>query len=713
MEGNGSQHVVDQTPSLGDRPFFIAVHVGVGHHSAQREKAYKSVMRQACRQAAQELHLSGDPLKAVVAAVSSLEDAPLGNAGVGSNLTVKGVVQCDASTMAGDGAFGAVGAVSGVENPVRVAGELARQSREPMALGRVRPMFLAGDGAREWAKEQGLPAAPSAEAASQWHINGAAQRRWQRYKRMIDEAVQSREAPSNPAGIHKKLPSLQMYLVPDIVCTSQAGRVAASVSSGGIAMKTDGRVGEAAMFGCGCWAADSHSGRPAVACSVTGVGEAIMRAGLARACADSLRADAAAAASPDLSAASTVDAVCAQEIRDRIELGQPAGLACPHQDCGVLAVRVSRSAAAIAGGRGGAGGGAGGADGGRAGEPREVPREVHERSHLPGGASGGAGGAGGPGEPWGIQERNCCSAVTAGGGVVDALLSADDKNVRAITRNATSQKAKDLVARGVGVVEADLSNKSSLIKAFTGADMLFLVTDYYASMSYDTELQQGKNAVDAAKEAGIGFVVFSTLEDIPEDAKKGLPTLHDGRKIAHFESKAAVAEYLAQSGLPYGLLLTSAFYENSINFFFYQKQPDGSYVFSDNLGTDPHSWHSVGTIGLTAAAVMDDPQKHQGKTIPIVGERISFPQITQILSDVTGKTIRYQPISDEQYASLPFPGAADIANMFHYYRGWSQYDDLRPYSDPVVRGQKFKEWAEAHKDALKKRLEAASDAQSA
>ncbi len=102
-------------------------------------------MRQACRQAAQELHLSGDPLKAVVAAVSSLEvslmiscscsittasrlytskhesqgpnacmqDAPLGNAGVGSNLTVKGVVQCDASTMAGDGAFGAVGAVSG------------------------------------------------------------------------------------------------------------------------------------------------------------------------------------------------------------------------------------------------------------------------------------------------------------------------------------------------------------------------------------------------------------------------------------------------------------------------------------------------------------------------------------------------------------------------------------------------------------------------
>ena len=67
------------------------------------------------------------------------------------------------------------------------------------------------------------------------------------------------------------------------------------------------------------------------------------------------------------------------------------------------------------------------------------------------------------------------------------------------------------------------------------------------------------------------------------------------------EFNAWLQEYLAESGVPYVLLLTSAFYDNLINFTPYQKQPDGSFSFSDNLGTEPHSWHSVDTIGLTAA----------------------------------------------------------------------------------------------------------------
>ena len=38
-------------------------------------------------------------------------------------------------------------------------------------------------------------------------------------------------------------------------------------------------------------------------------------------------------------------------------------------------------------------------------------------------------------------------------------------------------------------------------------------------------------------QAGVGFVVFSYLEQPPKDVKDELPLLEDGRTIAHFESK--------------------------------------------------------------------------------------------------------------------------------------------------------------------------------
>lgn len=40
------------------------------------------------------------------------------------------------------------------------------------------------------------------------------------------------------------------------------------------------------------------------------------------------------------------------------------------------------------------------------------------------------------------------------------------------------------------------------------------------------------------------------------------------------------------------------------------------------------------------AAVLEDPQKYNGKTIPVVGEQISQPEMAQIVSDVTGKNVK-------------------------------------------------------------------------
>jgi taspase (threonine aspartase 1) len=83
-------------------------------------------------------------LEAVTDVTAVLENSPLTNAGYGSNLTWDGQVECDASVMDGSTLhFGAVGAVPGVKNPVKLAQHICKkQSCNALALGRVPPRLV-------------------------------------------------------------------------------------------------------------------------------------------------------------------------------------------------------------------------------------------------------------------------------------------------------------------------------------------------------------------------------------------------------------------------------------------------------------------------------------------------------------------------------------------------------------------------------------------
>ncbi|WAR20259.1 TASP1-like protein [Mya arenaria] len=84
---------------------FIAVHAGAGYHSREKENSYRKLCSQTCT-----------------------KDSPLTNAGRGSSLTLEGTVECDASVMDGKSlVYGAVGAISGVQNPVLVARKLVEE----------------------------------------------------------------------------------------------------------------------------------------------------------------------------------------------------------------------------------------------------------------------------------------------------------------------------------------------------------------------------------------------------------------------------------------------------------------------------------------------------------------------------------------------------------------------------------------------------------
>ncbi|KAJ3477055.1 hypothetical protein NLG97_g8943 [Lecanicillium saksenae] len=94
--------------------------------------------------------------EAVEASLRVLEDKEITNAGYGSNLSIDGTVECDATIVDHLGRSGACGAVPNIRNPISLAKLIFDGSKRPLSLRRVPPNALVGEGAKIFAEEHGM-----------------------------------------------------------------------------------------------------------------------------------------------------------------------------------------------------------------------------------------------------------------------------------------------------------------------------------------------------------------------------------------------------------------------------------------------------------------------------------------------------------------------------------------------------------------------------
>ncbi|KAL9111056.1 MAG: hypothetical protein Q9227_004489 [Pyrenula ochraceoflavens] len=116
-------------------------------------------------------------------AIKALEDNPITNAGYGSNLTIEGDVECDATIVDHYGRSGAAGAVSKVRNPISLARLVLDASTKPMLLSRVPPNLLVGQGATDYAAENGMMI-----FHSDILVSDIARARWKKWHQDLREA---------------------------------------------------------------------------------------------------------------------------------------------------------------------------------------------------------------------------------------------------------------------------------------------------------------------------------------------------------------------------------------------------------------------------------------------------------------------------------------------------------------------------------------------
>ncbi len=117
--------------------------------------------------------------------------------------------------------------------------------------------------------------------------------------------------------------------------------------------------------------------------------------------------------------------------------------------------------------------------------------------------------------------------------------------------------------------QADMSSQEAAAPAVKDAHTVFLVTNFWESMSADVEFAQGKAVTDASKAAGVKHIVASTLIDVTEASKGKLS------HVSHFDAKAKVEKYIRDSGVPGTFFLPGFFMSNFFQFF--NKQQDGSF----------------------------------------------------------------------------------------------------------------------------------------
>ena len=297
-----------------------------------------------------------------------------------------------------------------------------------------------------------------------------------------------------------------------------------------------------------------------------------------------------------------------------------------------------------------------------------------------------------------------------GGGLVRALLGDTSSGfaVRALTRDVNSEKAQELAKLGAEVVEADLDSGPSLRAAFDGAYGAFCVTFFWEHFVPEKELVQAAAMAQAAKQADLKHVVWSTLEDtrkfVPLTDDR-MPTLMEKYKVPQFDAKAEANRAFAQFGVPVTYMLTSFYWDNLI----YgglgpKKGADGKLELTLPMGDKRLAGIAAEDIGKSAFCIFKAGFDLLGKTVGVAGDHLTGSQMAAALAKELGQAVSYNPLSPEQFRQLGTPGADELGNMFQFMRDFESefcaarnLDSARALNPSL---QSFGGWLSRNKDRI-------------
>lgn len=251
----------------------------------------------------------------------------------------------------------------------------------------------------------------------------------------------------------------------------------------------------------------------------------------------------------------------------------------------------------------------------------------------------------------------------------DAELS-KQYNLRAVSRDPSSSKSEDLKKKGVEVIKADLTDKSSLHDALKGAHTVFaMTTPSFGPDVKNREITEGKAIADVAVAEKVQYIIFSTLPSVSK-VSGGKYT-----KVTGFDAKAEVEEYIRTLPIRSAFFAPGSFMQNCQNVMAPRPAGGGAYMIARHVSgkTQLPLIDTVGDTGKYVGAILAEPDKYEGKTFCAASRLYSLDEVAQTIAKVSGKAVTYKQIPEEDFRMVLPPWADMLIEMMLYQQDFGYY----------------------------------------
>jgi NAD(P)H dehydrogenase (quinone) len=226
--------------------------------------------------------------------------------------------------------------------------------------------------------------------------------------------------------------------------------------------------------------------------------------------------------------------------------------------------------------------------------------------------------------------------------VVESLLA---KGVPAADIVGVGRNIDKIADLGITTKRAAYEDVEALKAAFAGADAVLLIS----GSEVGKRVGQHRNAIQAAKEAGVGRIVYTSIPRADTTEMK-LAAEHQ-----------MTEQFLAESGLPHTLLRNSWYIEN---YPIAQAVEHGLFgaAGEGRISASPRADYAE----AAAAALVGE--EHAGKVYELGGDAFTMAELAAEISRQSGREVTYTDLGEEKYAEflvgvgLDAPHAAVLAD---------------------------------------------------